>query len=161
MAKGSRCQKGVGRLTEQELQEVKKQLWDWGCALRDCQRKQEEIQRIMDMVGVMRSTGAVKLTGMPHGTGISDTTQKSALKIIETYEVGINQLANEINQIMERKRKINSIVAQLPSVQREILELRYVKKCGWHYIPKKLNYSRSKCFDEQKKAFEKVWTFLD
>lgn len=147
-------------MTEKELQEVKKQLWDWGCALRDCQRKQEEIQRIMDMVGVMRSTGAVKLTGMPHGTGISDTTQKSALKIIETYEVGINQLANEINQIMEHKQKVNSIVAQLPSDQREILELRYVKKCGWHYIPKRMNYSRRQCFNKHKKALENLEYYL-
>ena len=58
-----------------ERKRINTLLWQWGTALEDCERRREEIRRLMaqaeDATCVLR---AQALTAMPRGSGVSDPT---------------------------------------------------------------------------------------
>ena len=48
-------------------------MWEWGTALKDCERRRAEIRRLMDQASDADNVlKAQVLTGMPRGGGVGD-----------------------------------------------------------------------------------------
>ena len=100
-------------------------MWEWGTALKDCERRRAEIRRLMEQAedadNVLR---AQVLTGMPRGGGTSDPTA-AAVTMKDNALQRVNTLTNDINCIMKRKERIDAIISTLPESRQTLLDLRF------------------------------------
>ena len=112
--------------TEQaERKRIEKLLWEWGTALKDCERRQTEIRRLMEQAEdadcVLR---AQVITGMPRGGGVGDPTA-SAITMKDNALQRVKTLTDEINAVMARKEKLDAIIRLLPENRQTLLDMRY------------------------------------
>ena len=129
----------------------------WGSALDDCERKQREIQRLLEQAenadGVLR---AQVLTAMPKGSDVTDPTAKAAVVRDEALH-RVGQLMDEINTIMAGKADTDAQVEQLEPHLKRLLYLRYVRGWGLSYrIPQALHADRKTVYRWHEQALEKM-----
>lgn len=112
-------------MDQEERRRINRMLWEWGTALKDCERRRGEIMELMalaeDAECVLK---AQVLNGMPRGSGVGDPTA-AAVQMRERALVRVDALAEEINAIMERKEKLDAIIGLLPESRQTLLDLRY------------------------------------
>ena len=144
-------------MTKEDRAIAVRQLWAWGSALDDCERKQREIQRLLEQVdnaeGVLR---AQVLTAMPKGSGVTDPTAKAAVVRDEALH-RVGQLMDEINTIMAGKADMDAQVDKLDPNLKRLLHLRYVRGWGLSYrIPQALHADRRTVYRWHERALEKM-----
>lgn len=134
-----------------------RQLWAWGSALEDCERKRREITRLLeqaDTADVMLR--AQVLTAMPKGSDVGDPTCKALLMRDEALR-RVDQLLDEINTIMAGKADTDAQVEQLEPHLKRLLYLRYVRGWGLSYrIPQALHADRKTVYRWHEQALEKM-----
>ena len=144
-------------MTKEDRAIAVRQLWAWGSALDDCERKQREIQRLLEQAenadGVLR---AQVLTAMPKGSDVTDPTAKAAVVRDEALH-RVGQLMDEINMIMAGKADMDAQVEQLEPHLKRLLYLRYVRGWGLSYrIPQALHADRKTVYRWHEQALEKM-----
>lgn len=111
--------------TDIERKEINKVMWEWGTALKDCERRRVEIRRLLEQAEdadcVLK---AQVITGMPRGGGVGDPTA-SAIMMKDNALQRVKVLTDEINEIMARKDRIDAIVSILPQSRQTLLDLRF------------------------------------
>lgn len=124
-------EKGGMMLTTKEQRSVmKKRLWEWGTALSECERRREEIRDLQkqmeEMDDVLRGQ---TIDDMPKGTGVGNPTVR-ALEVKERTACRIALLLEEIAQIMQRKERMDTIIATMPEKYQTLIDLKYKKGRG-------------------------------
>ena len=144
-------------MTKEDRAIAVRQLWAWGSALEDCERKQRELTRLLeqaDTADVMLR--AQVLTAMPKGSDVGDPTCKALLMRDEALR-RVDQLLDEINTIMAGKADTDAQVEQLEPHLKRLLYLRYVRGWGLSYrIPQALHADRKTVYRWHEQALEKM-----
>lgn len=122
-------------------------------SLRDMQKTIiDEIDRVEQGINPQ---GQI-LSGMPHGKGISMTTENEALKLISLKERYSDRLYQYTSRIMELEDFINRIECALcwvSSEQEKIIRLRYWKEKSMIATALELNRSERSCYVLERQAF--------
>lgn len=132
-------------------------LWEWGTALKDCERRREEIRSLMAQAeDADLMLKAQVLTAMPKGNTVSDPTAAAAVMREKSLE-RVTALTEEINQVMLRKERIDRAVAALPERLQTLLTLRYKHGLSLHIqIPARMHIAERTAFRWLALAFEKL-----
>lgn len=144
-------------MEQTERRHVEKLLWEWGSALKDCERRRMEIRRLMEQAEDAENVlHAQVLTGMPAGGEVSDPTA-NAVHMRDHALRRVDQLTAEINGIMARKDKLDAIIGLLPENQRRVLYMRYVRGLDVSVrIPRSLYADRKTVYRWHQQAVEFV-----
>lgn len=144
-------------MTKEDRAIAVRQLWEWGSALEDCERKQREITRLLDQADsadVMLR--AQVLTAMPKASDVGDPTCKAVLMRDEALR-RVDQLLDDIHAIMAGKADTDAQVDKLDPNLKRLLYLRYVRGWGLSYrIPQALHADRRTVYRWHERALEKM-----
>lgn len=89
-----------------------------------------------------------EISGMPKSNNISDPVYQAYMeteKLTNEYQNQISHIAMEILDIINNKVKLDYALSQLSQVERNILEMRCIKRYGWNQIAQKTVYSDRQC----------------
>lgn len=132
-----------------------KRLVEYGGYLPYKNAKTDEIKELRGQLICLQDVKISQLSGMPHGSGVSDVSGNSALKSIEIREE-IQELEGELKQETEKYIQMEQMIKRLTKEQREIIQLRFVDKRSWGNIADFLGYNQTYIFRLQKKIAEKL-----
>ena len=127
----------------------------------DIQKAQKEINRYIELQQEARNPlkGQV-LTGMPHDSGVSDQTYNAVEKIIDLYQVEINELSAKVNELIDRKKWLDKAYTTLTEDERRIVCLRYNDRWATWKIMRRMGISQYKTFykilDSAKDKIKKI-----
>jgi len=86
---------------------------------------------------------AQKLSGMPHGTRLSDPTFEAVQRIIDKWDKDIREMAEEVNQLIDRKRAVEKALKALNRTEYRLIELHYFCGMSWERVAVRVNYNIS------------------
>ena len=148
-------------IDQAERKRMNTMLWQWGTALKDCERRRAEIRRLMaqaeDADCVLR---AQVLSAMPKGNGVGDPTA-AAIQMKDDALQRVAVLTAEINEIMAKKEKVDAVISMLPESRQTLLDLRY--KRGMRLstqIPMRMHISERTAFYWRDESIEYLCSFL-
>ena len=98
-------------------------------------RLQAEYERELELIDSVRST--LGGDGMPHGNGISRTTEDKALRIAEKHEAWIQARLDAI----EVRQKVFDLIYDIDGIEGDVLIERYINLHRWEDICVLLHYS--------------------
>lgn len=140
---------------------ARKMLGTWGCAEREITRLERRnrwlTERLANIIPTLR---APQITGMPHGTGVSDPVWNA----VERMEKDRNDIQAELSANLDRIHHYDAarratdekIRMWLTDLQKEIIELRYRDGRSEEYTAGKLNYTRNGVQKQEYKALLKL-----
>lgn len=86
---------------------------------------------------------AQKLSGMPHGTRLSDPTFEAVQKIIDKYDRDIREMAEEVNRLIDCKNAVDKALKTLTWTEYRLIELHYFCGMSWERVAVRVNYNIS------------------
>lgn len=116
----------------------------------------ENIINLGEVISAQRDLSIPCLTGMPSGSGTSDTVYAAVEKIVDTYSQEVAKLENRLDKAFRKRNYINVLLSVLNSTEKRIVELRYFKKYKIWMIGSCLHYDRSHIYRLHDEAFEKM-----
>lgn len=112
-----------------------------------------DIENIKKEIASIPTISSPLLTGMPHGTGISNPVVTYVIKKEELIE----RLNQKISKYTEELARIESIIDRIDDVEiRTIARMRFVLCLGWEEIGRSTNYDRTVCYRKLKKYLENM-----
>lgn len=116
----------------------------------------ENIINLGEVISSQRDLSIPCLTGMPSGSGTSDTVYAAVEKIVDTYSQEVAKLENRLDKAFRKRNYINVLLSVLNTTEKRIIELRYFKKYKIWMIGSSLHYDRSHIYRLHDEAFEKM-----
>ncbi len=110
----------------------KQTLQQYIAIIREIEHLEAEKQRVIDRLFVRQP-----LDGMPHGGRISDTVGEAVVRREHFQQI----IDSKLDQLIELRQEIEQAIGELPSLDRDLLRLRYIDGYSWEQIAIKLNYS--------------------
>ena len=135
---------GWNEQMREEKGELKRMLWDWGRTLERFSWKEEELRKLENFY-VMRK----KIWG-------ENENRKDFEKNERQYEQEVKRLRLEMEEILQRKERVDGWMQGLTEEERRFLELRFEKGYGFDYIGMKMYRSRATLFRIQEQALNKL-----
>ena len=84
------------------------------------------------------SLGAVKITGMPKGYGMSNSTQETATRIADISE----ELDSKLREYILLRSEIETVIGGLTDPRdRELMRRRYIEGQSWEEIAVAMSYT--------------------
>lgn len=128
---------------------VRRLLMYWGNAERTRTEKERKLVAVDEEIESQYDLHPQRLTGMPHGSEVSDATYNAALKAtreIKRLERKKQRLETELQELNYHASMIEFEVMCLPPLEYEAIRLRYVKygvaKGGyWERIAQQMHVS--------------------
>lgn len=140
-------------------QETRRLLWHWGRLEEYCREQQKEIDAYNELVARNTGVAAAVLSGMPHGSEITNPTQRAALELMqlaEAYADTVEITKQSLQRELRLKRCIDEMLAELSEVQREIIRLRYKGGNNWVFIGIKMNLNEIWVKKLEARAIDKI-----
>ena len=107
-----------------------------------------DIENIKKEIESIPTISSPQLTGMPHGTGISNPVVSYVIKKEELIE----KLNQKIARYTEELVRIESIIDRIDDVEtRTIARMRFVLCLTWEEIGEKVHLDRTNCSRKLKK----------
>jgi hypothetical protein len=133
----------------EERAAIRRLLMYWGNAERARREKAEHIVEIEAEIEALYGLRSTKLSGMPHGSGISDPTSAAVIrneKRIKGLQATKDKVQAEIDELDYRAGLIEYEVMCLPPLESEVIRLRYIrygvaKKGYWQRIARRAHVS--------------------
>lgn len=72
----------------------------------------------------------------------------------------IDNLTYEKNKLLIEKRNIETVLMNLTETERQVIELKYFKKCSWRYISSEMKKSIDSCYIYRNMVFDKLNEYL-
>lgn len=127
---------------------MREKLFRWGDETRRTKEIEEKINAYKILIDSLYGVKTQELSGMPHGSGVSDPTLNTAERNEErvaAYNERIDDLSNELRNMLSECKLIGDMVKKLPPVQSSIINLRFVrmgtsKKDTWEKIARLSGY---------------------
>lgn len=143
----SRSKQGTGKREERAA--VRRLLMYWGNAERTRADKEQLLISVDEEIEALYDLRPQQLTGMPRGSGVSDSTPAAAQRAsreAKRLEKKRQRLEDELQKLNYWAGMIEFEVMCLPSLEYEVIRLRYVKygtaKRGyWERIARQLYIS--------------------
>jgi hypothetical protein len=112
-----------------------------------------EIENIKEEIRSLPTISSPQITGMPHGTGVSNPIEQYFLK----KEALIEKLNKKIEQYTEELVRIESIIDQIEDVEvRAIARMRFIQNMKWEDIGQKVHLERTTCSKKLRKYIDSM-----
>lgn len=107
-----------------------------------------EIKELKLEIKNLSEINSSELTGMPHGSTISNPTEQYFLKKQKLIE----KLNSKLEKYIDELTRIENIIDAIDDpVIRLIARLRFIDNLKWEHIGKKVNLDRSVCYKKLNK----------
>jgi len=116
----------------------------------------EKIINLGEVISSQREIRIPELTGLPKGSGTSDTVYSNVEKILVTYGQEVAKLETRLEKAFRKRNNIDDLISVLDPTEKRIIELKYFKKYKTWMISSSLNYDRSHIYRLHDKAIEKL-----
>lgn len=107
---------------------VKEYLRQYEAAERIARRLKTEYDEQVLMIDNIKSPS--NTDGMPHGSGISNRTEQSALRLLETAE----QYKNAEIEALKKRQQVFELIWNVPGLKGDILYERYINLKSWDQV---------------------------
>ena len=107
---------------------VKEYLRQYEAAERIARRLKTEYDEQVLMIDNIKSPS--NTDGMPHGSGISNRTEQSALRLLETAE----RYKNAEAEALKKRQQVFSLIWNVPGLKGDILYERYINLKSWDQV---------------------------
>lgn len=107
---------------------VKEYLRQYGTAEKIARRLKAEYDEQMMLIDNIKSPS--NTDGMPHGSGISNRTEQSALRLLEAAE---RYKVAEVEALKKRQQVFN-MIWNIPGLKGDILYERYINLKSWDQV---------------------------
>lgn len=114
---------------------VKEYLRQYEAAERIARRLKTEYDEQVLMIDNIKSPS--NTDGMPHGSGISNRTEQSALRLLETAE----RYKNAEVEALKKRQQVFNLIWNVPGVKGDILYERYINLKNWDQVADSVHYS--------------------
>ena len=95
------------------------------------------------------------MSGMPHGSGVSDPL----FNIMQKKEKLIEKLNKKIEQYLDELIRIESYIDNIENIEiRTIARMRFVQNKKWEDIGRAMHTDRTACYRKLKNYLEKLHT---
>lgn len=157
-------------MTEQEQRaSIRRLLKRWGSAAQVCRNRQDEIAEYVSLIDSAADLSPSKLTGMPHGGGISDPTALTAervMKLCAGYHQRIADVTADIAELMDFVAVVDDILTEFPAEERQVIELRYrrfgrVNGDPWVRTARLMGYSIDRAKAIERGAIDRMSEYID
>ena len=112
-----------------------------------------DIENIKEEIRNIPTISSPQLTGMPHGTEISNPVMSYILK----KEALIEKLNQKIEKYTEELIRIESIIDRIDDIEvRAIARMRFIQNMRWEDIADKIHLERTTCSKKLKKHLESM-----
>lgn len=143
---------------------IRRELMAWGNLKREQDEKQEQIREINERLSALYDLHPQNLSGMPHASGVSDPTAEAAHRnrlSIETEETRKALLEASVAELEHIIMRTAALVAQLPSLECEVIKLRYIRygvspKGYWPKISRRLCISTDYAKQLERQALDRL-----
>lgn len=115
---------------------VKEYLKQYEDAERIARRLKREYEDELNYIDSIKSP--MDTDGMPHGSGISNRTEQSALRLLETAE----RYKNAEVEALKKRQQVFKLIWNVPGLKGDILYERYINLKRWDDIADLLHVSR-------------------
>jgi hypothetical protein len=110
-----------------------------------------EIENLKEEIKGLAEISSTELTGMPHGTGVSNPTEQYFLK----KEKLLQRLNYKLEKYIDERETIENRIENIDDAEvRMIARYRFIDNLIWEDIGKKMYSDRSACYRKLKKYFE-------
>lgn len=107
---------------------IRRLLVRWGKAKRSAKEIDKKIANIKEQMEAVADIHPQTLSGMPHGSDISDPTARNAERLMEAklrYNLQMAEMLEKINNDMAFVAFVDSALEEFPPNQRRVIELKY------------------------------------
>lgn len=110
-----------------------------------------DIENIKDEIKSLPIISSPQITGMPHGTSISNPTESFCLK----KEKLLEKLNTKVEKYTEELIRIEDIIDRIDDPElRAIARMRFIKNMKWEDIGEKIHLERTTCSKKLRKYLE-------
>ncbi len=116
----------------------------------DIKKKQEQLkEQVYNKQDILDTLKAAMMTGMPHGTDVSNPTEKVVEIANDIYLERILYIEDEIRQLFKKQERVERYLDKLNKTEKAIIEMRLFKNRPdtWFAVARKIHYSRARCFE--------------
>ena len=114
-----------------------------------------DIENIKDEIKSLPTISSPQMTGMPHGTDVSNPVEKYFLK----KEALIEKLNKKIEKYTEELIRIEDVIDKIDDVEvKAIARMRYIQCMKWEDIGDKIHLDRTNCARKLKKYIQDIDT---
>lgn len=146
-------------INEEQRRQIRRLLWRWGRVTEFCARRHHDIEEFNELIESVADIRPQQLSGMPHGGGTSDPTQRAAFAmdgLKERYEARVSELAEDIQKELDFAKAIDGAVKVLDAAEMGIIELRYKKGKRYEQIAEDTRYSVDHVKRIEREAIDKL-----
>lgn len=112
-----------------------------------------EIENIKEEIKSLPTVSSPQLSGMPHGSGISNPIEKYLLK----KEALIEKLNKKIEQYTDELIRIEGIIDSIQDDEvRTIARMRFIQHLKWEDIGEKIHLERTTCSKKLRKYLKTI-----
>ena len=112
-----------------------------------------DIENIKEEIRSLPTISSPQLTGMPHGTGVSNPIVSYVLK----KEALIEKLNQKIEKYTDELIRIEGIIERIDDIEvRAIARMRFIQCMKWEDIGDKIHLDRTNCARKLKKYIENI-----
>lgn len=107
-----------------------------------------DIENIQDEIRSLPTISSPQITGMPHGTGVSNPVVNYVLK----KEALMEKLNQKIAKYTEELIRIESIIDRIDDTEvRAIARMRFIQNMKWEDIGQRVHLERTTCSKKLRK----------
>ena len=106
------------------------------------------LRQISEIEADRASIRSPRLTGMPHGSGLSDPTAE----VVARYEAVLAERREKSNQLLDKTDTIERALELLDSLEADLLRRHYLLGDEWHIVAAAVNRSESGCYEIARRA---------
>ena len=147
----------------EERRRIRRLLWRWGRVTAYCARRQRDIEDFQQLIARATDIHPQALTGMPHGSAISDPTERAASMVAqlkERYETRIEGLTADINEELRFSDAMDVAMQSLDGKEAAIVELKYKREYSTERISTATHYSASRIEQIERGAVDKPRAYI-
>lgn len=96
--------------------------------------------------------GAIKIDGLPHGSGTVDKVGDIAVKLAELKTL----IDAKLTQLLTKRTEIEIAIDTLPENEQRLMKLRYIEGLTWQQIADELHYSRRRVLQIHKRIINRL-----
>lgn len=107
-----------------------------------------DIENIKEEIKSLPTISSSQITGMPHGTGVSNPIEKHILK----KEALIEKLNNKLETYTAELVRIEDIIDRIDDIEvKSIARMRFILNMRWEDIGEKIHLERTTCSKKLRK----------
>lgn len=113
-----------------------------------------EIKELKDEINSLAEISSPQMTGMPHGSSISNPPEQYFMKKQKLVE----KLNKKLEKYIEELSRIENFIDTIDDPEiRIIARLRFIDNLNWENIGRKVHLDRSVCYRKLKKCLGEIY----